>query len=78
MTANQQSWTGLQGLIDAHVHLLGGGQTLSWVDLRKANSRADVAEAIQGAAGTGLYIAAAFDGLIMITSCAFHSPMLDF
>ncbi|DBA97126.1 hypothetical protein WJX77_007862 [Trebouxia sp. C0004] len=39
----------MPGLIDAHVHLLGGGQTLSWVDLRHADSRAAVAEAVEAA-----------------------------
>ncbi len=41
----------VQGLIDAHVHLLGGGQTLSWVDLRHADSRAAVAEAVKAGVG---------------------------
>ncbi len=41
----------VHGLVDAHVHLLGGGQTLSWVDLRHADSRAAVAEAVKAAVG---------------------------
>ena len=41
----------MQGLIDAHVHLLGGGQTLSWVDLSHVNSRQNLAAAVKVAAG---------------------------
>ncbi len=48
---SQKACIVLQGLIDAHVHLLGGGQTLSWVDLRHANSKAAVAEAVKAAVG---------------------------
>jgi predicted amidohydrolase YtcJ len=47
----QKAYVMVQGLIDAHVHLLGGGQTLSWVDLRHANSKAAVAEAVKAAVG---------------------------
>ena len=45
------SVTMLQGLVDAHVHLLGGGQTLSWVDLRQADSRDAILEAVRRAIG---------------------------
>lgn len=41
----------MQGLIDAHVHLLGGGQTLSWVDLSRVSSRQQFAAAVKAAAG---------------------------
>lgn len=41
----------LQGLIDAHVHLLGGGQTLSWVDLSQVTSREQFASSVKAAAG---------------------------
>lgn len=39
----------MPGLIDAHLHLLAGGQTLSWVDLRHADSRETVAAAVKAA-----------------------------
>ena len=47
----QKACSVVQGLIDAHVHLLGGGQSLSWVDLRHANSKAAVAEAVKAVVG---------------------------
>lgn len=33
------------------MHLLGGGQTLSWVDLRQADSKEAVAAAVKAAVG---------------------------
>ena len=40
-----------QGLVDAHVHLLGGGQTLSWLDLRHARSQEAFTAAVNAATG---------------------------
>lgn len=40
-----------QGLIDAHVHLLGGGQALSWVDLSRVDSKEAFTAAVKTAAG---------------------------
>ena len=40
-----------QGLIDAHVHLLGGGQALSWADLRHADSKEAFTAVVETATG---------------------------
>lgn len=41
----------VQGLIDAHVHMLIGGSSLHQIDLRGIASKADFVAAIQDAAG---------------------------
>ena len=41
----------VQGLIDAHVHMLIGGSSLQQIDLRGIASKADFVAAVQNAAG---------------------------
>ena len=41
----------LQGLIDAHVHMLFGGLTLQQIDLRYVTSKAEFISEVQKAAG---------------------------
>ena len=41
----------VQGLIDAHVHMLIGGSSLQQIDLRGIASKADFMAAVQNAAG---------------------------
>ena len=41
----------VQGLIDAHVHMLIGGSSLQQIDLRGIASKADFVAAVQNVAG---------------------------
>ena len=51
-TKHTEAAMSVQGLIDAHVHLMSGGQALSWLDLSLVTSREQFVAAVQGAAGT--------------------------
>ena len=49
----------LQGLIDAHVHILWGGASLQWINLKECTERAQVAAKVKQAAGTHVQSTAA-------------------
>ena len=60
----------LQGLVDAHVHILFGGCSLQQIDLRYVTSKADFILEVQKAAGeVSVLVSGVSFALVPLVSC---------